>query len=250
MGKWGKVLGLTVLVAASVAMAAELAKDKPASSGSWRYRMTIEVETPEGLQTGSAVREVTVQQLDGPINPSTAGVDVKVHGEAVTVDLGKRGILFALMRNSMMGPDYAYNIIFHAFPGPPGFTAEGISYYSSLKGAEETLSFDDYPTFIKFRDPKDPTTIELVQDIEIYEEKIPAGGYKKHLSLKADHFENLFGKGVKIKKITIEMTDAPVTKSIEKYLPSFGKDIDFRKWQRSLRYGDPLYLSRSDFAKG
>ena len=26
-------------------------------SGTWRYRITVEVETPEGLKSGSAVRE-------------------------------------------------------------------------------------------------------------------------------------------------------------------------------------------------
>jgi hypothetical protein len=48
------MLGRALLLGIAVAEAAEVTP----LAGSWRYKMTVEVETPEGLKTGSAVREV------------------------------------------------------------------------------------------------------------------------------------------------------------------------------------------------
>ncbi len=61
----------------------------------YRYRLSIEVETPEGVAIGSgvlSVRAVDARGLDGMLPLS--GTD----GEAVVVDLGKRGLLFALLK--------------------------------------------------------------------------------------------------------------------------------------------------------
>ena len=69
----------------------------------YRYRMTVEVETPEGLRSGSTVIEV--KNGSGP----TGGVGSSVRGEAVAVDLGARGILFALLR-TMTDGDHASEI--------------------------------------------------------------------------------------------------------------------------------------------
>lgn len=85
------ILGLILVVIAGVGALAM--SDKP--SGSWRYKMSVVVETPEGEITGSAVREMgnstPLIQLPDVGNP--AGV----RGEAVVVDLGARGVLFALI---------------------------------------------------------------------------------------------------------------------------------------------------------
>ena len=66
-------------------------------SGTWRYRITVEVETPEGIKTGSAVREVSnaASSIRFGFPESTSPPEVR--GEAVVVDLGERGVLFALI---------------------------------------------------------------------------------------------------------------------------------------------------------
>jgi hypothetical protein len=64
----------------------------------WRYKITIEIETPEGIKTGSAVREVRAWKNAAKIiNPDVAPIEYEVIGEAVVVDLGKRGVLFGLI---------------------------------------------------------------------------------------------------------------------------------------------------------
>ncbi len=162
------------------------------TSGTWRYKMTVVVETPEGIKTGSAVREVsnsasTVKILDFPeaTNPP------KVKGEAIIVDLGDRGVLFGLMDTNG-----SYDVVFKTFPGPPGNSAEGIKYYRDLKDVEAPTKV--MPQFVRFRDLKDPLTVEAVD-------------YK--------NFSASFGESVKLKAVTIEMVDGQVTEVIERWLP-------------------------------
>lgn len=181
------------------------------SSGTFRYKMTVSVETPEGLKTGSAVREVYVRQ-NPKITPESLP-HIEVRGEAVIVDLGQRGKLFAIMKNSM-GPDYAYMVVFKAIGG--NLSPEGLLYLDKLLGHAVTLTPEHYPMLVMFKDIKDPKTIKLALDLD-NESKAP---FRQFVS--ADHFEELFGDGVRLKEITIELTDEPVTWGIKEVLPVFG----------------------------
>src|SRR4051812_15423843 len=87
----------------------------PSGSGdTFRYKMTVTVTTPEGDKTGSAVREVSVTHglhLTPEMQPA-----VHLKGEAVVVDLGSRGVLFALLNGYYLGSDYGSDLpgyIFH-----------------------------------------------------------------------------------------------------------------------------------------
>ena len=75
----------------------------------WNYRITIEIETPEGTKSGSAVRQVQAQ-LQYPLNPDIGEVISDVFGEAVVIDLGERGVIFALINRD------SYNEVYKAFP--------------------------------------------------------------------------------------------------------------------------------------
>lgn len=199
-------------------------------SGTWRYKMTVAVETPEGLKTGSAVREISNSdsslafELTQSVNPG------ELKGEAVVVDLGSRGKLFALLSGYKRGPDYAEDVVFDVFPYDGGYsTAAGIRHYRSLKDAKATLTPTDYPVLVMFKDIKDPKTVTSVLEMETENQ-----GYPKQFRIKADHFEELFGKGVKLKEITIEMTDEKVTWGIvDQYLlQDFWER--FRQWMISM----------------
>src|SRR5262245_578483 len=68
----------------------------------YRYRLTVEVDTPEGLKSGSSVIETTVQDNTeswGP--PESRMVRSRTKGEAVFVDLGSGKHVIALLA---MGP--------------------------------------------------------------------------------------------------------------------------------------------------
>jgi hypothetical protein len=161
---------------------------------SWRYRLTVSVETPEGLKSGSAVREVTVQKglnLTPQMRPQA-----EVKGEAVVVDLGKRGVLFMLVDG-----DYGADILFKKFPD------------GRMKG-EATLLPDEYPTFVRFRDLDNPKSMQEVRGAETFDK------IKKALPNRdMVPFGQAFGDGVKIHEVTIEITKAPITWGIEKWIP-------------------------------
>ncbi|HTK84182.1 MAG TPA: hypothetical protein VL625_03765 [Patescibacteria group bacterium] len=61
------------------------------SAASGRYKITVTVETPEGLKTGSAVREIYAKSGGPTMLAEASSGHVDATGEAVVVDLGKRG---------------------------------------------------------------------------------------------------------------------------------------------------------------
>jgi hypothetical protein len=65
------VIGVCALVGFAYA-ASELSSDN--KTYSWRYKMTVEVETPEGIKTGSAVRQMgNGYQITFPAEASNYG---------------------------------------------------------------------------------------------------------------------------------------------------------------------------------
>src|SRR5438309_1636020 len=70
-------------------------------SYSFRFRLTVEVDTPEGLRTGSSVIEVTVH-VPSSFWKSMAVVTSETQGEAVFVDVGNgRNVIATLMFGPM-----------------------------------------------------------------------------------------------------------------------------------------------------
>ncbi|MFH1159086.1 MAG: hypothetical protein V1721_09470 [Pseudomonadota bacterium] len=219
-----KKLGFAALVLAGLLCAActplyiatnQAVNSALTTSASWRYKMTVTVSTPEGDRTGSAVREVHAYVY--PPNSSLlgrTGRTILAKGEAVTVDLGERGVLFA-----MTSGDYGWRVVYDAFPftgyTPAETAGETIQYYSSLKNAKATLTPKKYPNFVRFRDLNNPKTIENIRRPDMNLNEIKKSDPRRPII----DFESAFGKGVNLKEVTIEMTDEPVTWGIEKYLP-------------------------------
>ena len=197
-------------------------------SGTWHYKMTLAVQTPEGMKTGSAVREVYMQT--GPKTLPDAGTSyLAVKGEAVVVDLGQRGGIFALLRSDKT-VDHGYYAFLDSFPTPKSVDSSVgvVKYYNSLKTGKAEMTGDNLPMLVRFKDINDPKSVERVDP---------------------SNLAATYGEGVSLKSVTIEITDDPITTGIEKVLPSW-KDTDFAKWQASLPYGHPLTFDRSDFIKG
>ena len=194
------------------------------STNTWRYRMTVTVETPEGIRTGSAVREV--KNYGGiPLFPQASSPQITVKGEAVVVDLGKRGLLFSLVDG-----DYGAGILFKLFP-------------EKEKRGKVVLKPEQYPNFVRFRDINAPRTAE---NVRVPEEKIR---FKREDPRRpVVTFEEAFGAGVSIKEVTMEITGDPVTPfDVERYLPWLasvrmnyitGLNIDGPEWYQRLTGGD------------
>ncbi len=178
-----------------------------------RYKVTVTVTTPEGEKTGYAVREAG-RETEMRILPQQGGVFYNVvKGEAVVVDLGKRGVLFSIMS----GQDEA-EFIFKTFAGKD----------QKNKAVLAPVKYPYVGTFT-FTDLSDPKTVKGVE-------------YK--------NLAKSFGEGVALKEVTVEITGEPVTTGINKYLPSYGPETGFMEWFRDLHYGDPRRIGPWAFKIG
>ena len=178
-------------------------------TNSFRYKVTVNVETPEGLKSGSAVREARIYQQPevGDNGPWT-----NVFGEAVVVDLGARGVLFATLDTD------DHYLVFRTFSeGPPGLTRKGARYYEQLR-AKAVVDPLNYPLLVAFKDIKDPKTITVAyKPLKQRDNNKPGIQYK--IVGVEDNMAELFGNGVRLKDITIEMTKVQITRNVIEYLP-------------------------------
>jgi len=195
---------LLVPLAASLLPGCAVAEDK---APDYRYRLTVEVETPEGLRTGSSVIEVQQTLMRAGGSPANQAVERRVRGEAVAVDLPGGKTLFALLRseNNIDWASYVYVYLAPQKKGEP--FAEQLSNVLEVTG-ERTLprmwppvafleERSAYPMLVTLGDLADPTSVAEVDP---------------------DDLAASFGEGVKLKRITVELTDDPVTTGIEERL--------------------------------
>jgi hypothetical protein len=132
----------------------------------------------------------------------------EVYGEAPVVDLGNGRLLIAVLQD----PDFNRRLYYTALdmllypdlepPLPGGF--ERLDWTKAYPQANEVRPFavirpEDYPMLVTFGDPADPTT--------------PA-------EVKSDALGSTFGGGFRLRRITAQVTDEPITRGqIESHLP-------------------------------
>ena len=178
----------------------------------YRYRLTVEVETPEGLKTGSSVIEVEQSLMRPGSAPGNLGVSRKVRGEAVAVDLPGDQTLFALLR-SESNVDWASYV--YVYLRPPSTDTEFVDQLDDVlevTGERELPRMwppvawlgerSAYPMLVTFGDMDDPTSVAQVDP---------------------DDLAASFGVGVELKRITVELTDDSVTTGIERRLGWLGQ---------------------------
>ena len=95
------LLGVAVLAAA--VWAAQLWWHWMYPVAQFRYKLTVEVMTPDGLKSGSSVIEVRYSSSHPLPNPGRYYNDALVAGEAVYVDLGQGKNLFVLLSTIRSG---------------------------------------------------------------------------------------------------------------------------------------------------
>ena len=229
-----------VLFSALLQSACALADDTP----TYRYRLTVEVDTPQGVKSGSSVIEV--RQSMGRSAGTGFGEIImrRVRGEAVAVDLPDGRTLFALLR-SEDDVDWAGTVMQNLAPKIAGERfSERFDNVLQVKGKRELprhwppfaggVTMSGYPMLVTFGDLADPTSVALVDP---------------------DDLAASFGEGTTLKRITAQMTDDPVTTGIEKrlaWLPSYydkmldGRTINTIEAENRLAND----LSQGDLSKG
>ena len=228
MNKRGFSFGLLIV---SLALSSTACHTKPRLPD-YRYRMTVEVETPEGLRSGSSVIEVSSSIASKETFPMPNKVSTQVHGEAVAVDLGKGRVLFALLNKRGLAEganNYAFDALFtKPWAGADEYLREVNELVTrrdvavlpphdphldmqSYKSGVDTvvrsgplpkeLLFGKYPMLVTFGDLRDPRSVIAVDPADL---------------------AKAFGSGIVLKRITVQPTDAAVTTGIEKRLGWLG----------------------------
>ena len=206
-----------------------------------RYRMTVEVETPQGLRTGSSVREVAdYTPWPIPMLGEARGGSGLAGGEAVAVDLPGGRVLFALLTGAD-GVDYAALLpAYHmGWLSPEGIVQGPVPLWpNTLLTVSRARGAAAAPMLVTFTNLRDPASVVRVD---------PA-------NLSAQ-----FGEGVRLRRITVQVTEDDVTEGIEERLDN----VFWRRWgsrhQEELDNGvidNPYFqslpgtLTRNDFVIG
>ena len=156
------------------------------NTSSYRYRLTLVVEADGQEHTGSSVVQVTTKHKANWL-PQTDGVTLRLKGEAVMVDLGRGRYLFSLLKHPGRHnrihslPAYAYKATGRDIPK------------GGLKttGGPIPVTDENIPLLVTFEDITDPASVKRVDP---------------------ENLAATFGPGVKLKRITVETTQDPITK--------------------------------------
>lgn len=134
-------------------------------SASYRFRMTVEIETPQGLRRGSSVMEVVAQKGSFSLGDTT-GNGVGLAGEAVIVDLPTGPVFVLLELPDARGPLASVATVALA---PDARGGDGSNFFSAVKrlggwfgSASAELPRESWPMMVRFRDINDPKSVERV----------------------------------------------------------------------------------------
>jgi hypothetical protein len=184
------------------------------------YRMTFEVIVGGELRSNSSVIKIELQTQPNLL--SNPPVVARVHGDAVFVDLGGGRNVVALLAEGPHGEsgDYPIRLVPLLFP-PIYYDRDHLPKLASLRGRRD-VSEANLPTLATF-DLNDPGNARVV---------------------KPDEFETVFGPGIRFKRLWIEMTDAPVTRGIERNFPWWNAPLP---WMKPVGQGIAIDTRRDGF---
>jgi hypothetical protein len=189
------------------------------------YRVTVEVNDRGTIRSGSSVWAFALSKSALPL---ASAYNYRFRGEAVAVDLPGRGTLFALLSERLY-PENLFGDFKRPKSGPPRFPdrVEDLRHIKTMTGASAELDCANppwpgvsCPPLVRFRDPHNPATVE----------KVDPGNLAVN-----------FGPGVKLGRVTVEITEDPVTVGIQEKLPWLSDYFDRRL--DGNRYGNSGKIS-------
>ena len=190
----------------------------------WHQKMTLEVEVDGQLYTGASVVKVTVQESEPLTKQLGYPLQFGAKGEAAYVELPGRRYLFALLGGgpSDSGPQTnALNIFQDQLP------RKGLERFAVLSTSrfKTEIPRSHYPLLVAFMDINDPNSVREVDP---------------------DNLAPMFGPGVSLKRLTLEITDEPVTEGkIEQVL---GWWCDLRKKRARLNGSTSIAISDNELS--
>lgn len=205
----------------------------------YRYRLTIEVDTPQGIKSGSSVIETTLQD-NQEVQwgfPESRRFTADTRGEAPFIDLGENRHLVALL---VMGPEGRNDTEFRQIvPGSLGVRwdrpdqALPALHAAIKRPANVDVPLNLIPTLVTFRRLDDPDSAEVVP---------------------RDAFARIFGPGYSFHRATVEMvpmgwwpsnqlglSGAPLTRDIEQKIPAILRILNDRRKRPQYTYPGDAY---------
>ncbi len=168
----------------------------------FRARVTVSVETPEGVRSGSSVYSVWA-------NHSYPGTTRRVwgeRGEAVAVDLPGGRTLFSLLKTSALHGDITSMVLATLDADFSNDMVASTQKFAAASGGEAVpVAVQNYPMLVTFKDITDPTSVTRVDP---------------------DNLAASFGAGYRLKAITVQVTDEPVATGIGARLAAIGMSPD------------------------
>jgi hypothetical protein len=176
--------------------------------GTYRFRLTLSVNTPEGIREASGVMEASYG-----ITPVIGRGEVSTHrlkGEAVFLDLGQGRNLVMLLTHGPGGADVnqmAWLPTTALLKKPWGMgSAEALAAGRKLEGSIELIPAL-IPTIVTFSDLNDPTTAKVVYATGVGAE------YRDTLTMRpkrepyavVDAISDTFGAGYSFRHVRLEM---------------------------------------------
>ena len=175
---------------------------------SWRQKLTITVETPAGDVSASSVSAVSWRKQW--IRWDGMGWSYDLTGEAVVVEVAPGRFLFALLKGAGT-TEYMGSVAAASITGREGRVIDG-ALFDEVRDKRDraagviTVPEVQYPLLVTFGDIADPASVRLVDP---------------------DDLAASFGPGVRLKAVTLEVTDEAVTlgavEGILRYLEEVGK---------------------------
>jgi hypothetical protein len=130
----------------------------------YRFRMTVEVTTPQGLRTGSSVYEVEARKST-PLTSEEKPGSVASRGQATIVDL-PGGLLFLLLETNIANFDLGSAATQALIPEfGSGRVEDFIAAVGALgrtNGVKAELPRKDWPLMVQFGNLDDPKSVEKV----------------------------------------------------------------------------------------
>jgi hypothetical protein len=205
---------------------------------SYRYKLTLAVNTPNGVKRGSNVVQVVYQQVSIPAR----GTTYKLTGEALYLDLGPgaRPLIALLGSHPYQESDKVPHRRRDA-----GLDVGLMRQIYGLAPSEDYI--DDVPRIAKMRGPHKIEPADLLDLVTFADVDDP----KSVVEVDPNNLEATLGRSVTWHEITIESTDEPITTGIKAKLPWLPAYYD--KMLDGDRYHDKSTLantlSTADFDK-
>ena len=195
----------------------------------YRYRLTLGVEADGKVYTGSSVVEVGLTAPEAPFHMRT-----RVRGEATAVELGRGRVLVALLEGVSgssvplndgtrwveYGPTQILSRNYGIESGWDGPRSPGLVALAEQRGAH-ALTREQLPYLVGFTDGRDLRSFGVISPSDL----------------------SPLGEDVRLLSATLEVTDDPVTRGIQRVLP-------WLKGRRGYLHGHDTCQTRRDLSNG